>query len=92
MKSSPVDGWIANASGWFTIALAAGPPLPLNPAVPVPATVWMFPLAASTRRTRLPISPMKRLPAGSRASAMGPASRAWVAGPPSPIGGGEAPA
>ena len=62
----------------------AGPPSPLYPEPPVPATVVITPVAASTRRTRL-------LPVGDEQVA-GRVHRhagwdyreALVAGPPSP--------
>ena len=37
--------------GRLSCAAAAGPPSPENPATPVPATVVMTPVPASTRRT-----------------------------------------
>ena len=63
----------------------AGPPSPLNPATPVPATVVIIPVVASTLRILLfPWSAMKRLPAPSSASPNGRAKSAASAGPPSP--------
>src|SRR5882762_6172828 len=58
----------ATPSGWFKEAAAAGPPSPLKVNPPLPATVVMMPVEASTRRMR-PFceSAMKRLPFVSRA-------------------------
>ena len=64
-------------------AAVAAPPSPEKPAVPVPATVVMTPVKASTRRTRTP-SPKYRLPTASTASRAGLLMFAAVAGPPSP--------
>ena len=50
MYSVP-SGATATPWGLESMAEVAGPPSPLNPGVPVPATVVMMPLA-STRRTR----------------------------------------
>ena len=57
-----IDG---NAEGVINCADAAGPPSPFEPATPVPATVDMIPVFASTRRTLwFSVSAMKILPAG----------------------------
>jgi len=42
----------ATLLGQLSAALVAGPPSPLKPAVPLPATVVIMPVAASTRRPR----------------------------------------
>src|SRR5437868_4166582 len=47
------DPSAATPAGLHTPALVAAPPSPLNPHVPLPATVVMTPVAASTRRIRL---------------------------------------
>src|ERR1039457_3865884 len=74
----------ATSLGWFSSAAVAGPPSPLKPAVPLPATVLIVP-AAVTFRMRLLPSAMKRLPALSTAMPAGWNSSAEVAGPPSPL-------
>ena len=69
---------------WFTCAAVAGPPSPLKPATPVPATVLMMPdelifltvLLRSTKYT---------LPAPSANTPPGWCMRALVARPPSPV-------
>ena len=54
-------------------ALVAGPPSPVNPAVPFPATVLILPVAAATSRMRLlPASDMKMSPAESKETPLGP--------------------
>src|ERR1022692_2639297 len=71
--------------GWFNCALVAGPPSPLKPEFPLPATVLMLPptlkrritLALESERYRLPVvvskdSPLMLLKVAERA------------GPPSP--------
>ena len=44
---------IAIGPSWNRLALVAGPPSPEKPTVPLPATVVMVPVAASTRLIRL---------------------------------------
>ena len=69
-----------------TLALVAGPPSPLYPYPPLPASVVMMPVPAATRRTRRPIeSAMITFPLGSTASATGYCRLALVAAPPSPL-------
>src|SRR5207302_288793 len=59
---------IARAPGSLSAADEAGSPSPLKPFVPLPATVLIIPVAASTRRTRrVHPSAMKRFPAPSTA-------------------------
>src|SRR5208282_462593 len=72
-------------NGLDSSALTAEPPSPLNPAVPVPATVWIVRLATPTSRIRLlPESAMKMFPDPSTKTPSGKFSCALVAGPPSP--------
>ena len=67
------------------LALAAGPPSPEKPEVPLPATVVMTPVEAATRRMLwLNGSAMNRLPVASIATRTGSFRVAPVAGPPSP--------
>ena len=75
----------ATSYGVLSRAEVAGPPSPLLPAVPVPATVEMVPPGVTWRILLLPESAMNRLPAASNASRTGALSRADVAGPPSPV-------
>jgi hypothetical protein len=64
----------------------AGPPSPLNPVEPLPATVVIFLLTASTRLIwLLPVSAPKRLPHGSEATAVQLFSLAATAALPSPL-------
>ena len=50
MKTWP---WLSTATALgASDASIAGPPSPLYPCAPLPATVEMTPVAASTRRTR----------------------------------------
>jgi hypothetical protein len=64
----------------------AGPPLPVSPQMPVPATVVMMPVAAETLRTaQLLVSAMNRLPERSTAIPVGKSSLALLAGPWSPV-------
>ena len=54
----------AASVGSFSSAAVGGPPFPLEPAVPLPATVTIMPVARLTSRTALlPPSAMKRFPA-----------------------------
>ena len=75
----------ATPDGKRKLAPVAGPPSPLRPAVPLPATVEMFFVAASTRLMRsLRKSAIKRLPSPSTAILFGKTSLELVAGPLSP--------
>jgi len=70
--------------GLFSRAATAGPPSPLKPVSPVPATVVMVP-EGSTRRIRsFRVSAINKFPVLSIARPDGACSRAWVAGPLSP--------
>ena len=60
--------------GRFSCADVAGPPSPLSPAVPLPATVLMLPSAATLRTRWLFPSVMKRRSASFTAKAYGPFS------------------
>src|SRR5215813_15405432 len=64
-------------------AAVAGPPSPLKPDVPSPATVEMTP-SGVILRMRLDAA-TKRLPAPSAATPVGEEIWAAVAGPPSPL-------
>ncbi len=71
--------------GWFRIALLAAPPSPLKPSEPLPTTVLILPLAASTMRMRASWrSVMYRLAAASSAMEYGSIKPARVAAAPSP--------
>ena len=71
--------------GSLSIAAVAAPPSPAYPRVPLPATVWIRPVEATTSRIRLlPESAMNRSPAESSAMAVIPLNCAFLAGPPSP--------
>ena len=72
--------------GAFSSAAVASPLSPVKPAVPLPATVMMSPVAFTNSRIRLFwMSSMKTSPAGSRARPHGPFSSAEVATPLSPL-------
>ena len=76
---------MATPIGEFSWALGAGPPSPLKPIAPVPATVVMIPVPAVTRRMRWwAVSAMKRFPVASTVAPIGKNSCAPVAWPPSP--------
>ena len=67
------------------LRLRGGPAVPANPGTPVPATVEMMPVFASTFRiTWLSRSAMYRFPAASNTISCGTFSDASIAGPPSP--------
>src|SRR5437879_5649759 len=67
-------------------AEVAGPPSPLKPHWPSPATVLITCVVASTRRIRqLVLSAMKRFPTVSTRSEQLALDSAEVAGPPSPL-------
>ena len=65
-------------------ALVAGPPLPVNPHVPLPATVEMTPPAVILRTTQFPSSPIQVLPEASTTTSSGELIVASDAGPWSP--------
>ena len=80
----PPSAVTAMPAGWASSACVAGLPSPVNPGVPVPATVVIVP-SAETRRIRLlTVSAIRKPPSGSEATPCGAASCALVAGPPSP--------
>jgi hypothetical protein len=73
-------------SGERKVALVAGPPLPLNPAAPVPAIVVIMrgvPVSI-LRITLLSVSATYRLPLESMSRPSGQSKVALTAGPPSP--------
>src|SRR4051812_37171948 len=74
----------ATAQGLNSSALVAGPPSPKNPAVPLPATVVMIPLAPTFRTLLLPGSAIYKFPLASTATLCGNDSPALVAAPLSP--------
>src|ERR1700733_13805421 len=91
------DASIATPAGILSMALVAGPPSPPKPEIPLPATVLIIPVTASTRRTLLvelkPPPPLLAtvqesdkymLPAESNFTSHGSASWAAVARTPSP--------
>ena len=75
----------ATPAGKNSRAAVAGPPSPLKPLLPVPATVVMTPAVSTLRIRWFHVSAMKRLPAPSTATSAGKNSRAAVAGLPSPL-------
>ena len=87
MKISP-SGSTVRLVGSCSCALVAGPPSPLKPDVPIPATVEMNPLRSTIRTRALRRSAIKRLPALSNAMPVGFCSCALVARPPSPLNPG----
>jgi hypothetical protein len=75
----------AMPQGRCSEAAVGSPPSPPKPALPLPATVAMLPVAGSTTRIRwLSVSAMNSRPSPSIAMSRGHASDASVAGPPSP--------
>ncbi len=66
-------------------ALVAGPPSPVSPHAPVPATVWTNPPVVTLRITQAKGSATKNPPPGGARSALGYPNCALVAGPPSPV-------
>ena len=66
------------------LALVPGPPSPLKPIMPFPATVVIMPVPTATRRMRLPLSTKNKLPPPSivNPETLRPAI---AAGPPSPL-------
>ena len=83
MNKLPVES-TATPNGPLICALVAAPPSPVNPAVPLPATVVMVPLAAIRRTTEASRSATNRLPAASTAMPMGEFNCAATAAPLSP--------
>ena len=76
----------ATPVGNLNAALVAGPPSPLKPAMPMPASVVMTPEVTFTRRMRwLDLSAMSTLPHPSATAPYGDLKPALVAGPPSPL-------
>lgn len=72
--------------GVLSCAATAGPPSPVLPATPMPATVVMSPVAASTLLILCwPLSAMNRDPFLSRVRPVGYSSPAEVAGALSPM-------
>ena len=62
----------ATPDGDLNNAFVAGPPSPLKPSAPVPATVVITPVPAATRRMRwLDLSAMNRFPLASSATPLG---------------------
>jgi hypothetical protein len=82
MKRSP-EASTATPPGPNNDAEVALPPSPEKPAVPLPATVVMMPLA-DTFWIRFARLAMKRFPEASTATPWGKYKDAEVAGPPSP--------
>ena len=77
---------IANPIGQNKLALVPGPPSPLKPRSPLPATVLMPPVRESTRRMRaLSVSATSKFPLPSTATPRGAFKVALWAGPPSPL-------
>ena len=84
-KRSP---WLSTATlfGAAISAAVAGPPSPVLPNWPSPATVVMTPVRAFTSRmTLLVLSAMKTSPLPSTATPVGLVNAALIAGPPSPL-------
>ena len=76
----------ATPVGVLKLALVAGPPSPLKPLTPFPATVVMTPVSAATRLMRpLAQSAMSTLPPPSTATPRGYDKLALVAGSLSPL-------
>src|SRR5690349_16018889 len=73
------------ALGYHSIALVAGPPSPLNPATPVPATVEIAPVGETLRITWFTASTIYMLPAASNTVSAGSYRLAFTAAPPSPL-------
>ena len=74
----------ATPPGAAKLASVAGPPSPLKPDVPFPATVVMTPEESTFLIRWFWVSAMKRFPAPSTARPRGNCKVASVAGPPSP--------
>ena len=75
----------ARPPGKFKEARVAWPPSPLNPAVPVPATVVMLPAVSTFRIRWLSRSEIKTFPATLMARAVGLLRAAEVAAAASPL-------
>ena len=76
---------IVRPIGTDNFAAVAAAPSPLKPAVPLPATVTMFPVALTISRMRLLAwSAINKLPLASKATPFGPKSEAALAALPSP--------
>ncbi|MEA2442884.1 MAG: hypothetical protein QOJ12_176 [Thermoleophilales bacterium] len=74
----------ARPIGSFSCAEVAGPPSPLKPAEPIPATVVMTPFGATLRIRLLSLSAIRYPPSACSARSAGKLSCASVAWPPSP--------
>ena len=61
----------ATLDGPLSWAAVAGPPSPLKPPIPSPATVLMIPAELTLRMRWLKVSAMNRLPAPSTATSDG---------------------
>ena len=72
------------SSGQLSCAEVAGPPSPLKPPVPFPATVVMIPLVDMRRTTRLLLSARYRFPDLSKVTPAGWFTLANDASPLSP--------
>ena len=70
--------------GSCRLAAVAGPPSPLKPDTPFPATVVIVPSADTFLIRSLSISAIRKPPSAVGATANGMDSRASIAGPPSP--------
>src|SRR5215470_9236929 len=70
MYTLPATSLMAS-NGLASWALIAGPPSPLNPETPVPATVDNPPLGDHRRTRSLPLSTMSTLPSGAMLTAVG---------------------
>src|SRR5262245_16369875 len=75
----------ATPAGPESCAEVAGPPSPLKPNCPLPATVLINPFGVTLRTRWLAASEMNRSPNVSTATPAGPESCAEAAGPPSPL-------
>src|SRR5262249_27669828 len=76
----------ATSVGPANCADVAGPPSPLKPTTPLPATLVMMPDGEITRIRWLTESATYRFPPELRAMPSGPHNCAERAGPPSPFG------
>ena len=82
---SAVTATLAGASSWASVA---GPPSPLSPGVPVPATRVITPAGETFRTTLFLVSAIRNPPSAVSATLAGRWSWASVAGPPSPLSPG----
>ena len=71
--------------GELSWAWVAGPPSPLKPRTPVPATVATIPSGLTCRMRLLPQSVMIRLPPRPTTTSKGALNCALAIGPPSPL-------